>query len=225
MKKLHILAIALICTLIAASCSNGSSANGSSKAGETDSSSTASSVSAPTDFSKLCDIYIEIAMNRQEWTDAYRSASIADPSQKEALQMKMKEVADEVQAKNEVLSEKAKQLADKLLNSEMPCTTAPGLDYKVEKSTFTNIITNKNLTSLVITIVPDGEVTVKPYFLLLNGNGDVIGKTVGRYFNGEITVNFRITTDRGPAIAYNYSALRSLKLVTEKEYRAIPVMN
>ncbi len=195
MKKLIYLSL-LICALLVTSCAGSSS----------------------TKLSKLCDVYAEIADNKAKTSEAFQKVYSADRGEQEALQAKAEAIAKEANATNEELADKAKELGDDLLNSEIPCEVGEGLSYKINKAIFTTVQTNPNLANIVITATPEGEATGTQYVLMLDGNGDVLNRTLGSCSDGKITVNFRITTDKGSAIAKAYGAVRTLKFVTESEY-------
>ncbi len=196
MKKLIYLS-SLICSILIASCSGTSS----------------------TKLSELCDIYAEIADNNAKSIEAFQKVYSADRAEQEELQAKAEAIAKDVNAKNEKLTNKAKELGETLLNSKIPCEVGNGLSFKVDQAIFTTVQANPNLANIVITAIPDGDSSGKQYVLMLDSNGDVLNRTVGLSSDGKITVNFRITTDKGSGIARAYGAVRMLKFVTESEYK------
>lgn len=196
MKKLVYLSC-LICAVLTASCSGASS----------------------TKLGELCGVYAEIADNKAKTIEAFQKVYAADRGEQEALQEKAKAIAKEMNAKNEELAIKAAELGEALLNSEVPCETGAGLSYKVGMGYYTTVQASPNLANIVITATPEGAASGAQYVLMLDENGDVLDRTVGRCSDGKITVNFRVTTDKGPGVPKAYGAVRMLKFVTESEYR------
>lgn len=180
---------------------------------------TSCSGSTSNKLSELCEVYAEIAENKVAITDAFQKVYSADRSEQGDLQAKAETIAKEMNSKNEELAEKADDLGKALLNSGLPCEVGPGLSYEVDKAVFTTVQANPNFANIVLTATPNGETNGTQYVLMLDENGDVLNRTVAHCSGGKITVNFRVTTDKGPAVPKAYGAVRSLKFVTESEYK------
>ncbi len=172
-----------------------------------------------TKLSELCDVYAEIADNKAKTMDAFQKVYSADRNEQELLQEKATTLAKDMNSRNEELANKANELGEALLNSEIPCEVGTGLSYKIEKAVYTTVQTNPNLANIVITATPEGEPHGKQYVLMLDENGEVLVRTMGICSDGEIKVNFRVTTDKGSEIAKTYGAVRKLKFVSESEYK------
>ena len=179
----------------------------------------ACSGTSSTKLSELCEVYAEIADNKAKMAEAFQKVYTANRDEQEALQAKAEAISKEMSEKNEQLAAKAKQLGEALLNSEMPCEVGAGLSYKVDKAVFTTVQANPNLANIVITATPEGEAVGTQYVLMLDGNGDVLNRTLARCSDGKISVNFRVTTNKGSDVAKAYGAVRTLKFVTESEYK------
>lgn len=174
--------------------------------------------SSSTKLGELCEVYAEIAENYHEVADAFQAVYSAESDQQPALQEKATTLSDEVKSKNKILAEKASKLAEELDGTEIKCEVADALGFSIGKATFAVVQAQPKVANIVIEAEVNGDVSQRPYILMLNSDGDILDRTLGSYADGKISINFRITTNRGPANAKNYGQVRSIKIVSETEY-------
>ncbi len=171
-----------------------------------------------TPFSKLCDIYVEIAENNQEMVNAYQEVYAAPKDRQEALMENAKPLFAITQEKNKELAEQAKTLGAELQGTEIPCEVDPSLGFNIDKMLFASVSTDRNLAAIMLKGEGNAEGFI--YVFMLNKNGDTVVRQIGHVGDdGVIRISFRITTDKGPGTARAYAAVRSLKFVTETEYK------
>lgn len=178
--------------------------------------------SAP--LKELAESYAEIADNNQEMYDAFQAVYKADRNQQGALQEKAQSVAESVKSKNERLVEKAKSLGGKLQGTQIDCEASGALGVTVSSATFTTVNAQDRLANVVITAEIDGAPDETPYFFLMDGK-DVLYKSAARFSDGTISINFRITINKGPELARTIAKTQKIMLVTQSEYNAGSVSN
>lgn len=179
--------------------------------------------SSSTPLSNLCEVYAELAENKLEVVNAFGDVCRASGTEQQTLQEKAVALSKEMDAKNEALTQKAVELGAKLQGTEIPCEVSADLGFTIDKAIFAIVNTQPNLANIVIQANVQGDAAQNQYVLMLDENGDVINRTMGRYANNAISINFRITTDKGPNPVRSYGAVRSLKIVSEAEYKGLKV--
>ncbi|MCM1142011.1 MAG: hypothetical protein NC453_25865 [Muribaculum sp.] len=177
--------------------------------------------SSSTPLSNLCDVYAELAENKLEVVNAFGDVYRASGSEQQALQEKAVTLSKEMEAKNEALAQKAVELGEKLQGTEIPCEVSANLGFAIDRAVFATVNAQPNFANIVIQVNVQGETAQNQYVLMLDENGDVLDRTIGRCANNVISVNFRVTTDKGPQPARSYGAVRSLKIVTDAEYKGM----
>lgn len=172
-----------------------------------------------TPLSKLCDAYAEIADNKEAIGKAFQEVYAAPRDKQEALQQKAQTLAEELNHRNEALAEQAKGLGQELEGTEIKCEVSEGLGFTVEKAVFATVNTTPNMANIIVKGAVSGNADALQYVLFLNGDGDVVDRSMARYGDGNIAVNFQVTTNHGAAPAKSLGAVRSLKIVSETEYK------
>lgn len=175
--------------------------------------------SSSTPLSNLCKVYAELAENKLEVVNAFGDVYRASGTEQQVLQEKAVALSKEMDVKNEALAQKAVELGEKLQGTEIPCEVSADFGFNIDKAIFTTVNTKPNLANIVIQANVQGDAAQNQYVLMLDENGDVLNRTMGRYANNAISINFRITTDKGPNPVRSYGAVRSLKIVSEAEYK------
>lgn len=176
------------------------------------------SSNSSTPLGQICNVYAEIAENKQEWTNAFQEVYTAPRDQQEALQKKAETIAQECQERNKQLAEQAKTLGAELQGTTIPCAVDPSLGFKLEQLEFANVNATENLCNIMLKGNVADATPGMVYVFMLNEDGDVLEKVRGSLADGSVRINFRITTDKGPAAAQAYGAVTSLKIVTESEF-------
>lgn len=179
--------------------------------------------SSSTPLSNLCKVYAELAENKLEVVNAFGDVYRASGAEQQALQEKAVALSKEMDVKNEALAQKAVELGAKLQGTEIPCEVSADLGFTIDKAIFATVNTQPNLANIVIQANVQGDAAQNQYVLMLDENGDVLNRTMGRYANNVISINFRITTDKGPSPVRSHGAVRSLKIVSEAEYKGLKV--
>lgn len=172
-----------------------------------------------TPLSKLCDIYAEMAENKLEVVNAFGDVYRASGAEQQSLQEKAVSLSNEMDNKNEALANKAVELGKQLQGTEIPCEVSSDLGFTIDKAVFATVNAQPNLANIVIEANVAGAANKIQYILLIDGHGDILNRTMGTCSENTIRINFRITTDKGPNTARNYGAVRSLKIVSEAEYK------
>ena len=175
--------------------------------------------SSSTPLGKLCDVYAQIAENKQEAANAVQEAYKAPKEQQQVLMEKANLNCQQLNALNQELAKKAEELGAALQGTEIPIEVDPALGYKVEKMTFSIVEANENFANIVLKGEAAGSVPGRAYVLMLNKNGEVVTKTLSSLSENALTVNFLISTIKGPEVAREYADVVSLKVVTEAEYK------
>ena len=175
--------------------------------------------SSSTPLGKLCDVYAQIAENKQDIADAVQAAYKAPKEQQQALMEKANLDGQQKNALNKELGKKAEELGAALQGTEIPVEVDPALGYKVEKMTFAVVEAQENFANIVLKGAAVGSVPGRAYVLMLNKNGEVVTKTLASLSENALTVNFLISTTKGPEVAREYADVVSLKVVTEAEYK------
>ena len=177
-----------------------------------------SSGSAP--LSELCNIYVEIAENKQEMADAYQAVYKADRDAQEALMEKAMALAEDVNKKNEALAEDVKKAGEALVGTEIKCEASEAFGVTVDKAVFNAVQANPNMANILIYATPSAVPAGKPYVLFYNDNDEVVYKTLGMVRpEGEISVNFHLAINRGTEGVKAFATVTRLKFVTEEEYK------
>lgn len=179
--------------------------------------------SSSTPLSNLCDVYAELAENKLEVVNAFGDVYRASGAEQQALQEKAVTLSKEMEAKNEALAQKAVELGEKLQGTEIPCEVSADLGFAIDKAVFATVNAQPNFANIVIQANVQGDATQNQYILMLDENGDILNRTMGRYADNVININFRITTDKGPQTARSYGSVRALKIVSEAEYTGMKV--
>ncbi len=172
-----------------------------------------------TPLGKLCGVYATIAENNQEVANAYQEMYKAPREQQVALHEKATQLFKQKQTENNELGEEAKAIAEQLKGTEMTCEVDPALGYTVDKLIFAIVDTNEKLANIVLKGEINGSPSGVAYILMLNRDGDVVTRTIGGITEKALSINFRITTDKGPETARAYGSVTSIKVITETEYR------
>ncbi len=174
-----------------------------------------------TPLSNLCDVYAEIAENKLEVVNAFGDVYRASGTEQQSLQEKAVALSNEIDSKNESLALKATEFGEKLQGTEIPCEVSDNLGFSIDKATFTTVKAQPNLANIVIQANVQGDAAQTQYVLMLDEKGNAVSRVIGRYADNSIRINFRITTDKGPQTARSYGAVRSLKIVSEGEYKGL----
>lgn len=177
-----------------------------------------------TPLKELAETYAEIADNNQKMIDSFQAIYKADRNQQGVLPQKAQSVAESVKPQNERLAEKAKSLGKKLQDTQIKCEASAALGVTVTSAKFTTVNAHDKLANIVITVEIEGTPDETPYFFLMDEK-DVLYKSAARFSNGKISVNFRITTNKGSDLARTISKTQKLMLVTQSEYNAGGVSN
>ena len=167
----------------------------------------------------LSIIYAEMAQNKQKISEAFQEVYSAPRDQQQALHQKAVTLSEEIKEKNDELVAKAKQEGEQLQGAEIACETSAQLDYKVDKAVFSTVQAQEDLANIVVKVTTQGTPSQKPYFLFVDNTGRVVQKNIGIISGDKISVNFRITTNKGAAVANSYAATEKLVIVTAEEYK------
>lgn len=174
---------------------------------------------ASTPLSDLCDVYAKLAENKLEVVNAFGDVYRASGAEQQALQEKAVSLSKEMDNKNEALAKKAAELGEQLKGTEIPCKVSADLGFTVDKAIFATVNAQPNLANIVIEVNVSGDADKTQYILMIDGHGDILNRVMGICSDNIIRINFRITTDNGPNTARNFGAVRSLKMVSEAEYK------
>ena len=172
-----------------------------------------------TPLGKLCDIYAQIAVNKQEVANAYQEAYNAPKNQQEALMLKVNVLFQQKDAENKELAKKAEALGAALQGTEIPVEVDPALGYNVEKMTFAIVQAHDQLANIVLKGEATGCAPGFAYIYMLDNKGEVIIKILGSTRDNALSLNFRITVNDDTEDAREYAKVASLKVVTEAEYK------
>lgn len=198
MKKISIYAAIAIVLSMMASCGGGESS---------------------TPLGQLCDVYAELAENKLEVANAFGDVYRASGAEQQSLQEIAVSLSKEMDNKNEALANKAAELGAQLQGTEIPCEVSSDLGFTVDKAFFATVNAQPNLANIVIEANVSGDANKTQYILMIDGHGDILNRMMGTCSENTIRINFRITTDKGPNTARNYGAVRSLRIVSEAEYK------
>ena len=169
-------------------------------------------------MAKLCECYEEIALNLQSVSTAFQEVYQAPRDQQEALQLKAQETAEKMNARNEALETEAAKAGETLVGTAIECNASPSVGYTVEGAVFTTVQAGPKFANIVVTATPSATPSGKPYFLFYDKDGNVVYKTVGTISDDKITVNIRITTNKGPGPARIFASVVRIMIVTAEEY-------
>lgn len=175
-----------------------------------------SSESAP--LAELGNAYAEIAQNEQNVAEAYQAVYKASRDEQEALMSKASALAEEVKAKNEKLAEKLASLEKALTGTEIKCEASEPMGFSVSKAVFATVSAQPKLANIVIDAVISSPSSEKPYILFFDKDDNVVFKTLGTYSDGKVSVNFRITTNKGPESGKTFASVTRMMIVSEQEY-------
>lgn len=179
---------------------------------------TSCSPESKTPMAKLCECYEEIAENLHSVSKAFNEVYQAPRDRQEALQLQAQETAEKMNARNEVLATEASKIGESLVGTEIECSTSPSLGYTVEKAVFSTVQAGPKLANIVLTATPSATPSGKPYLLFYDKDGNVVYKTVGTLSGDKVSVNFRITTNKGPQVARTFASVVRIMIVTADEY-------
>lgn len=163
----------------------------------------------------LADVYAEMAENEKKVTEAFEAVYKSDRSDQQQLQEKAVSLSDEMNVANERLAEKVVELAAKLKDTEINCTSSEAMGLSVEKAVFSTVNTRDKLCNIVISVFCS-EPSLKPYCLMMDKDDNLLWKTPANYNDGTLAINFRITRDREKSQVY--AKLNHILIVTEQEY-------
>lgn len=176
-----------------------------------------SSESAP--LAEIGNVYAEMAQNEQDVAEAYQAVYKASRDEQEALMAKASALAEEVKAKNEKLAEKLASLEKALTGTEIKCEASGPMGFSVSKAFFARVSAQPKSANIVINAIISSPSSEKPYILFFDKDDNVVFKTLGTYSDGKVSVNFRITTNKGPESGKTFASVTRMMIVPEQEYR------
>lgn len=166
---------------------------------------------------EIADVYVEMAQNDQEVSEAYQAVSKADRSERQQLHAKAISLYHDKETENKRLAEKAAQLGAGLKDTEIQCSSSEAMGVSIEKAVFSTVEANDKLCNIVISI-SCSEPPSRPYCLMMDKDNHLLWKTPANYSDGLLKINFRITRDCERAQAY--SKFDHIVIVNEQEYVA-----
>lgn len=170
-----------------------------------------------TPLKELVGVYAEIQQNEQDMADAFQAVYKAPRDEQEALMEKAKATAEQTKQKNELLVQKAVQLADALRGTEFVCEATAASGYTVTKCVFYVVDAQPTMANIVMRTHCSQTATEKPYILLVDEAGQTVLKSPGTLAGDSVSLNFRITRKS------DFSRLASaakLVVVSQAEYQA-----
>lgn len=153
--------------------------------------------------------------------NAFGEVYRASGAEQKSLQEKAVSLSKEMDNKNEALANKAAELGAQLQGTEIPCEVSTDLGFTVDRAFFATVNAQPNLANIMIEANVAGNANKTQYILMVDGHGDILNRMMGTCSENTIRINFRITTDKGSNTARNYGAVRSLKIVSEAEYKGL----
>lgn len=170
----------------------------------------------------LASVYAEMAVNNQKMADAYQAVYKADRGQQQALMEKAQSIAKQVKADNEKLAEEAAKLGTELQGKPMKCEASESAGYTVGEATFKIVDAQPQLANIVISAPLQSGSPEKVYYQLVDSEGNSVYKSMGNCSDGSVSVNFRITINKGPQDAQLLAQAVKLVFVSESEYKGQP---
>lgn len=166
---------------------------------------------------ELADVYAQIGENEQKYAEEYRALYSLPRSEQEAALQKLNAQNEEWKADNERFAEKAIELAEKLKDAEIPCSSSEAMGLTIEKAVFETVNAQSNVANIVIAVYCQ-EPASKPYCFMQDAEGNLLWKIPATWSNGKFTINFRLTRDVEKTRIYG--KLAKILVVTEAEYMA-----
>lgn len=171
-------------------------------------------------MAELCNIYAEIADNNQAMAEAYQAVYKADRDAQEALMQKATSLAEEVKTKNETLAADAEKAGAALAGKEIKCEASEAFGVTVDKAVFSTVEAGAQVANIVVEATPTAEPVGKPYVLFYDNEDNIVYRTLGMVTSeGKISVNFRVTINKGSEMAKTFGSVTRLMFVTESEYK------
>lgn len=169
-------------------------------------------------MAKLSECYEEIAVNLQSVGSAFQEVYQAPRDRQEALQLQAQVTSKIMTERNEVLATEAAKIGESLVGTDIECSASPAVGYTVENAVFSTVQAGPKLANIVLTATPSATPSGKPYFLFYDKDGNVVYKTLGHLSEDKVTVNFWITTAKGPEAARTFASVVRIMIVTSEEY-------